>query len=153
MPLGTRNYLGLGLLMALSVPTCGSPAAAASARLKAPPASSRTKRQISKSRIRHSRRRQTGQKVPTPERIAEIQQALAKDGSFTGTASGKFDSSTVAALKKFQDARGLNPTGKLDALTLQKLGLGSQTAGQAAPTPLTSSSSDLTSPRPAVPNE
>jgi hypothetical protein len=35
----------------------------------------------------------------------------------------------------------LNPSGKLDALTLQKLGLGSQTAGVAAPMPPVASSS------------
>jgi hypothetical protein len=38
-------------------------------------------------------------------------------------------------MKKFQGAHGLTPSGKLDAKTLQQLGLGSQTAGIAAPTP------------------
>jgi peptidoglycan hydrolase-like protein with peptidoglycan-binding domain len=38
-------------------------------------------------------------------------------------------------MKKFQGAHGLNPSGKLDAKTLQQLGLGSQTAGIAPPTP------------------
>jgi len=33
------------------------------------------------------------------------------------------------ALRKYQSAHGLSPTGKLDALTLEKLGLGSETAG------------------------
>jgi peptidoglycan hydrolase-like protein with peptidoglycan-binding domain len=79
--------------------------------------------------------RQTGQKVPTVERVSEIQQALGKDGSFSGSPNGKWDSSTVDAMKKFQAAHGLNPSGKLDAKTLQQLGLGSQTAGVAAPTP------------------
>src|SRR5260370_31092517 len=84
---------------------------------------------------RHSSRRERGQKVPAPERISEIQQALAKDGSFGGKPSGKWDDSTVEAMKKFQAGHGLNPSGKLDAVTLQKLGLGSQTAGVAAPLP------------------
>jgi peptidoglycan hydrolase-like protein with peptidoglycan-binding domain len=74
-----------------------------------------------------------GQKAPAPERISEIQAALAKDGSFDGKPSGKWDASTVDAMKKFQEAHGLNPSGKLDAKTLQKLGLGSQTAGLAPP--------------------
>lgn len=87
-----------------------------------------------------------GQKVPTPDRISEIQTALAKDGSFTGTPNGKWDDSTVEAMKKFQDAHGLNPSGKLDAKTLQQLGLGSQTAGVAAPLPPTSSTSTATKP-------
>jgi peptidoglycan hydrolase-like protein with peptidoglycan-binding domain len=94
---------------------------------------------------KHSKRRERGQKVPTPDRITEIQQALAKDGSFTGTPNGKWNDSTVEAMKKFQAGHGLNPSGKLDALTLQKLGLGSQTAGVAAPMPPVTSSSAATS--------
>ena len=78
-------------------------------------------------------RRQRGQKAPTSDRISEIQSALAKDGSYTGTPSGKWDDSTVASVKKFQTSHRLNPTGRLDAPTLQKLGLGSTTAGAAAP--------------------
>jgi len=80
-------------------------------------------------------RRQVGQKAPTPQRISEIQQALAKNGAYTGAPNGKWDASTVEAMKKFQGAHGLNPSGKLDAKTLQQLGLGSQTAGVAPPTP------------------
>ena len=87
-----------------------------------------------------------GQKVPTPARISEIQLALAKDGSFTGAPNGKWDDSTVEAMRKFQDAHGLNPSGKLDAKTLQHLGLGSQTAGVAAPLPPTSSTSTTVKP-------
>jgi peptidoglycan hydrolase-like protein with peptidoglycan-binding domain len=94
---------------------------------------------------KHSKRRERGQKAPTPDRISEIQQALAKDGSFTGTPNGKWNDSTVEAMKKFQAGHGLNPSGKLDALTLQKLGLGSQTAGVAAPMPPVTSSSAATS--------
>jgi len=87
-----------------------------------------------------------GQKAPTPDRISEIQQALAKDGSFSGAPSGKWDDSTVEAMKKFQDAHGLNPSGKLDAKTLQQLGLGSQTAGVAPPLPPTSSTTSIAKP-------
>jgi len=82
-----------------------------------------------------SSRRQVGQKAPTPQRVSEIQQALAKNGAYAGTPNGKWDASTVEAMKKFQGAHGLNPSGKLDAKTLQQLGLGSQTAGIAPPTP------------------
>jgi peptidoglycan hydrolase-like protein with peptidoglycan-binding domain len=88
-----------------------------------------------KGKATKSSRRQVGQKAPTPQRISEIQQALAKNGAFAGTPNGKWDTSTVEAMKKFQGAHGLNPSGKLDAKTLQQLGLGSQTAGIAAPTP------------------
>jgi peptidoglycan hydrolase-like protein with peptidoglycan-binding domain len=76
-----------------------------------------------------------GQAAPTAERISEIQEALARKGVFTGTPTGQWDDGTVDAMKQFQTANGLTPSGKLDALTLQKLGLGSETAGLAAPTP------------------
>ena len=122
---------GLALLLAGGVVVRDASAAA-----KPVPASSAAKPRV---KGRHSRRREPGQKTPTPDRISEIQQALAKDGSFANKPNGKWDASTVEAMRKFQAAHGLNPTGKLDALTLQKLGLGSKTAGVAAPTPTASS--------------
>jgi peptidoglycan hydrolase-like protein with peptidoglycan-binding domain len=85
--------------------------------------------------------RQRGQMAPTPERIGEIQQALVKNGVFAGEPSGKWDESTSDAMRKFQAAHGLNPTGKLDAPTLNQLGLGAATAGVAAPTPTVRTSS------------
>jgi peptidoglycan hydrolase-like protein with peptidoglycan-binding domain len=88
-----------------------------------------------KSSSRKGGKKLKGQAAPTPERINEIQSALAKNGAYDGTPSGKWDDSTVEAMKKFQSSHGLNPSGKLDAPTLQKLGLGSDTAGLAAPTP------------------
>ena len=80
-------------------------------------------------------RKPRGQRAPTADRISEIQTALAKDGSYAGAPNGKWDSTTAEAMKKFQAGHGLNPSGKLDALTLQKLGLGAPTAGIAAPYP------------------
>jgi peptidoglycan hydrolase-like protein with peptidoglycan-binding domain len=86
-----------------------------------------------------------GQAVPTVDRVNEIQGALAKNGAYSGTPSGKWDDSTVEAMKKFQSTHGLNPTGKMDALTLEKLGLGSETAGMGVPTPPPNSSNRLLS--------
>ncbi len=84
---------------------------------------------------RRSRRRVRGQRAPTPERIHEIQAALAREGVYAAQSTGKWDAATVEAMKRFQAAHNLNPTGKLDALSLQQLGLGSVTAGRAAPRP------------------
>lgn len=103
-----------------------------------------TKKGSSKSSKRSSRK-QPGQKAPASDRVIEIQSALAKDGSFHGSPSGKWDDDTSAAMRKFQSSHGLNPSGKLDAPTLQRLGLGSQTAGVAKPTPPPGSFSRLTS--------
>jgi peptidoglycan hydrolase-like protein with peptidoglycan-binding domain len=121
---------GLGLLLAAGEVVCDASAAKAGSASKASRSGAAAKPRVRRSR--HSRR-ERGQKAPAPDRISEIQQALAKDGSFAGTPNGKWDGSTVEAMRKFQAAHGLNPTGKLDALTLQKLGLGSKTAGVAAP--------------------
>ena len=76
------------------------------------------------------------QTAPTPDRIREIQSALKREGAYQGEPTGKWDDATVEAMKKYQDKNGLNPTGKIDALTLNKLGLGSETAGKGAPSPL-----------------
>jgi peptidoglycan hydrolase-like protein with peptidoglycan-binding domain len=79
--------------------------------------------------------KQRAQTAPTPERITEIQQVLAREGFYSGTPTGKWDADTSLAMAKFQAANGLTPTGKLGALSLQKLGLGSEIAGKAAPNP------------------
>jgi len=83
----------------------------------------------------HTAKRQPSQKAPTADRISEIQSALSRQGYYAGDPSGKMDYKTVAALQKFQSASGMDATGKLDAPTLQKLGLGSDTAGISAPKP------------------
>jgi peptidoglycan hydrolase-like protein with peptidoglycan-binding domain len=75
------------------------------------------------------------QSAPTPARIREIQTALAAQGNYQGEPTGKWDDATIQGMKRFQTAHGLTPTGKLDALSLQKLGLGSEIAGRAAPLP------------------
>jgi murein L,D-transpeptidase YcbB/YkuD len=87
-----------------------------------------------------------GQAAPTPDRIKEIQTALQKDGSYEGTPTGKWDAATMDAMKKYQDKKGLNPTGKIDAVTLNKLGLGSGTAGKGAPVPAASTSASPVDP-------
>jgi murein L,D-transpeptidase YcbB/YkuD len=136
------THLALTLLISAGLGVC-----AGSARAGGDPAKSKRKTSsVSGGKThrakssRRSGRRERGQKAPAPERISEIQQALAKDGSFAGTPNGKWDGATVEAMKKFQEAHGLNPSGKLDAKTLQQLGLGSHTAGVAPPLPPVSSS-------------
>jgi peptidoglycan hydrolase-like protein with peptidoglycan-binding domain len=142
--------MGLALLLAagpgvrVSAAAGQSKSATTKSAAKPTASSSSGKKRTSTKKV-SSRKKDRGQKAPTPERISEIQQALAKDGSFRGTATGKWDDSTTEAMKNFQTAHGLNPSGKLDALTLQKLGLGSQTAGVAAPTPPPNATSRLSS--------
>jgi peptidoglycan hydrolase-like protein with peptidoglycan-binding domain len=149
------------ILAALAVGSLTLPAAGAVQTTSASKASHKTatgsaaaksttgtaKKRSGKSGKSSSRRgkRVKGQAAPTVDRVNEIQGALAKNGAYSGTPSGKWDDSTVEAMKKFQSTHGLNPTGKMDALTLQKLGLGSETAGMGVPTPPPNSSNRLLS--------
>jgi peptidoglycan hydrolase-like protein with peptidoglycan-binding domain len=142
MRLRRSIVFGLALLLAAGLSVCRS--AAQSTTPKTSSKSSTGSKSRRSSKKARSKAREKGQKAPTPDRISEIQQALAKDGSFEGTPSGKWNDASVEAMKKFQAAHGLNPSGKLDALTLEKLGLGSQTAGVAAPIPPINSTSRLT---------
>jgi len=100
--------------------------------------SSKKKKKTTSSKIR-GKAKPKGQAAPTPDRIKEIQSALQKDGSYQGEPNGKWDEATVQAMKKYQDKNGFNPTGKIDAGSLNKLGLGSDTAGKGAPVPAASS--------------
>jgi peptidoglycan hydrolase-like protein with peptidoglycan-binding domain len=149
------------ILAALAVGSLTLPAAGAAQTTSASKASHKTatgsaaaksttgtaKKRSGKSGKSSSRRgkRVKGQAAPTVDRVNEIQGALAKNGAYSGTPSGKWDDSTVEAMKKFQSTHGLNPTGKMDALTLEKLGLGSETAGMGVPTPPPNSSNRLLS--------
>jgi peptidoglycan hydrolase-like protein with peptidoglycan-binding domain len=109
----------------------------------AAPASSGTAAKKKKtSKKHHASKREPTQKAPTPERISEIQSALARGGYYQGNPNGKWDSNTISAMQKFQSDNGLSNNGKIDAPSLQKLGLGSGTAGVDAPKPL--------SPKPAT---
>ena len=141
-------HLGLALLVMAGLGVFAKAGAAQSqpqsSKAKTPAAKTSGKSSHRSSKKVTSRRKEKGQKAPAPERISQIQEALAKDGSFTNTPNGKWDDSTVEAMRKFQGSHGLNPSGKLDALTLEKLGLGSQTAGVAEPVAPPNSSSRLT---------
>lgn len=70
---------------------------------------------------------------PSFDRTRQIQAALGRAGYYKGDPNGRWDYKMADSLRNFQTANGLPPTGKLDALTLQKLGLGSNVAGVSAP--------------------
>lgn len=55
------------------------------------------------------------------ERLANIQLSLKKEGFYKGTINGKLDIETVIAIKKFQQANGMFPTGELDIETVSRL--------------------------------
>jgi len=104
----------------------------ASNAAKAPAKTTSQRNSSTRRRARRSSRQQT----PSADRIREIQEALAREGHYKGEPTGKWDAATTEAMKSFQKANDLNPTGKLDARSLQKLGLGSEVAGVAPPRPV-----------------
>ena len=142
------------LLLSLATPDSGastrkprqsSPQASASGSASAHSSSTSTKK---KSKKRRSRREPT-QKAPTPDRIKEIQSALARGGYYQGEPNGKWDLNTASAMQKFQSGNGLEPSGKINALSLQKLGLGSEIAGVSAPKPVAPAGTPAPAPSPA----
>lgn len=121
--LAVLSFAGLGF----TAPQTGSSGAAAN--------STTPKKSVIRRPAKKRKPRQRAQTAPTPARISQIQSALAAQGVYKGQPNGKWDNATTQAMKDYQSAHGLTATGKLDALTLQKLGLGSEIAGRAAPLP------------------
>jgi peptidoglycan hydrolase-like protein with peptidoglycan-binding domain len=64
------------------------------------------------------------QQTPSADRYAEIQQALAAKGYFTGQANGVWGPDSIEAMKRFQADQKLPPDGKIGSLSLIALGLG-----------------------------
>ena len=64
------------------------------------------------------------QMAPTPERYKEIQQALASRGYLQKEPNGTWDQSSTEALRRFQEDQRIEPTGKINSLSLIALGLG-----------------------------
>jgi hypothetical protein len=87
-----------------------------------------------------SRVRQT---QPTPERYKEIQQALASKGYLTSEPSGAWNQESADAMRRFQQDQNINPSGKIDSLSLIALGLG--------PKRPTNSPAGASEPKPAAP--
>src|ERR1700724_4552201 len=106
------THLALMLLVAAGFGACAASAQAQSATQKK---SSSSKSRNSSHRTKTSKksqRRERGQKAPTPDRISEIQQALAQDRSYTGKPSGKWDDSTMEATIKFQKGSAMQTAGR-----------------------------------------
>jgi len=101
------------------------PAATQGTKKAVPQKKAAAKSKKKKSTRRVVRRPRT-QPLPTPERYREIQQALVQRGYLQQPATGIWGPDSVAALKKYQADQKLGATGKLDALSLIRLGLGPQ---------------------------
>jgi peptidoglycan hydrolase-like protein with peptidoglycan-binding domain len=61
---------------------------------------------------------------PEPERIQEIQRALAQAGYSKEEPNGRWDEQTREAMRRYQADHGFPVTGQPEAKSLMKLGLG-----------------------------
>ncbi|MGP8252217.1 MAG: peptidoglycan-binding domain-containing protein [Terracidiphilus sp.] len=68
--------------------------------------------------------RARGQQAIEPDRVMQIQQALIREHYLSGEATGKWDSTTVAAMQKYQSDQGWQTKLMPDSRALKKLGLG-----------------------------
>lgn len=120
--LSFRASLGVVLSLALLV----SPAFAKRSP-KAPATNHRTSHS-SRSHHRRSSRRTAhkvrGQQAIEPERVTQIQQALIREHYLNGEANGQWDTTTKAAMQKYQADNGWQTKLMPDSRALKKLGLG-----------------------------
>ena len=65
-----------------------------------------------------------GQQAIDSARVTEIQQALIRQHYMTGDANGQWDSTTIAAMQKFQSDQGWQTKLMPDSRAIKKLGLG-----------------------------
>ena len=106
---------------ASSPKTASSSKSASSSKVKG-----RTRARRSR-RGKHVAARPSYQQHPDPERYQQIQQALASRGYFKGPVNGVWGDDSVDALRRFQtDQKIADNEGKINALSLNALGLGAK---------------------------
>ena len=116
-----RRLIPALLVLSLLLPAA---AEAAARRTAAKPATkSQAKKKKGKKRRSPAISRQT---QPDPERAREIQEALRREGYLEAPSSGKWDKATSDAMARYQKEQGFTVTGKPDAISLKKMGLGSK---------------------------
>jgi hypothetical protein len=85
-----------------------------------------------------------GQQAIDPDRATQIQQALIREHYLPGPATGEWDSTTVAAMQKYQSDQGWQTKLMPDSRALKKLGLGADYS-----TAINAKGSSFASPAPA----
>jgi len=108
----------------------------ASARKKSTSKKGTSKKRGRKSASAPAQTWRSRQLSPTPDRYREIQQALVEKGYLKGEPTGKWDETSSDALRRFQQEQNIEPTGKINSLSLIALGLGPKhDTASAAPAP------------------
>jgi len=117
-----------GLALLISAALLAQPAFAASVRHS--PANGHASATSHKhSRSRQQSRRARGQKAIDPDRVTQIQQALVREHYLTADPNGDWDSTTIAAMQKYQADHGWQTKLMPDPRALKSLGLGPDYSG------------------------
>jgi hypothetical protein len=110
-----------GLALLISAALLAPPAFAANARRTT---TSHTSTSHKLSHGRHRTHRARGQQAIDPDRVTQIQQALIREHYLSGEANGNWDSTTIAAMQKYQADHGWQTKLMPDSRALKNLGLG-----------------------------
>ena len=103
---------------------------------KTPAKHSRTAAKRGKTKSSAAASWRSRQLAPTADRYKEIQSSLVSKGYLNQPANGVWNAQSEDALRRFQRDQNLEPTGKLNSLSLIALGLGARrTTVAAAPAP------------------
>ena len=116
-----------GLALLISVVLLAPPAFAATVQHSTAGSHTTTTHRLTHGRHRYHRVR--GQQAIEPERVTQIQQALIREHYLTGDANGKWDTTTITAMQKYQAAHGWQTRIMPDSRALKSLGLGPDYSG------------------------
>jgi peptidoglycan hydrolase-like protein with peptidoglycan-binding domain len=142
--LRTVALLMIGCVLSLAAPDGSASAqkkkSATKSRSMVAKSSAKTTAKHSKTGGKHSKTKtaaswRSRQLAPTPDRYKEIQSALANKGYLSQPANGVWDPQSAEALRHFQRDQNLEPTGKLNSLSLIALGLGAKRTAMVTPAP------------------
>ena len=109
-------------MLLISAALLAPPAFAANTRRTAKTAHTSTSHKLLHGR--HKARRARGQQAIDSNRVTQIQQALIREHYLTGEANGDWNSTTVAAMQKYQADHGWQTKLMPDSRALKSLGLG-----------------------------
>ena len=114
--------LSLRATLALALSAALSAAPALASRVQHPPTGGHAAHGSHKAKAKA--KRMHGQQAIDSARVTEIQQALIREHYLSGEASGRWDSTTEAAMQKFQADQGWQTKLMPDSRAIKKLGLG-----------------------------
>ena len=125
-----QRLLALALMPVIALLVWSAEGATPTKKKKTPPKSSKTaaskkKAPAKKGATKSATTWRNRQLSPTPDRYREIQQALVAKGYLNSEdANGTWNQNSTDALKRFQSEQNLDPSGKINSLSLIALGLG-----------------------------